>query len=90
MSIDLVIEQCKELATTVGKYCMKCPGKSEEIIRQGNEIAGIYDKHIITFIASKDNMPKWDLSKLKEFIGIAEDLENRFMKLYRTSREKEQ
>jgi len=83
MSINLIIEQCKELAKSVGQYCMKCPEKSEEIVRQGNEIAGIYDKHIITFIAAKDNMTAWDLSKVKDFIKVAEDLEERINKLHK-------
>jgi hypothetical protein len=83
MSINLIIEQCKGLAQSVGQYCMRCPEKSEEIVRQGNEIAGIYDKHIITFIAAKDNMVGWDLSKVKDFIKVAEDLEERFNKLHK-------
>ena len=82
MSVKLVDENCRDIAKDVGQLCMQYPKNADGIIRRGNEIAGLFDKHIISFIASKDNMWSWDLSKLKEFISVVENIENLIHELY--------
>ena len=88
-SIDLTKESCQHIGEIVGKLCMQYPKRAEGLVHRANEIAGIYDKYIISFVAAKDNITGWDLLKVKEFISVVENISERISDLYIFARSKD-
>jgi hypothetical protein len=88
-SIDITKESCQKIGEIVGKLCMQYPKRAEGLVKRANEIAGMYDKYVISFVAAKDNITGWDLIKVKDFISVVDDISGRISDLYIFARSKD-